>query len=607
MKRHILKFFIILFFFSCSDDEFREVGQTENRAETDLRIQYKRGDQVSDFALNYIKKRTNNTFAVRSAKGSVILSTSSSFAKNSELGTVDTSKEIVVVNETNTKHTFKIINPNESLNTITNLIVVEKGESSYEYFLRYTFTGELPINEFGTVDFSKFNGTIETFNTSGNLIGSMTIENGTITDDQGQLSPCPDDTQNPSDDTNDGSSSGGSDSSAGIPDGNDEQSSNGGNGDPDTSAQFTDSDGDCGLTWSYEQCGCGGGADGHPPSGPGCCQGSPLVIRDCNGTVIAQRNSGNATTIFKRNATDPCGDGDVGVILTDDVLCEMDDTSFNAYYSSKSPFNVDLSDIRRVCDTITLPDPTNEKFMCVYNKLIKSNTFKNLFNDVFGENNENMNVKFELVDNLTHNGGTVNGLATRHNYTLDSNGNITSIDISIKINNSMLTGANARPPMEVAKTIVHECIHAYLYVKILDCSQGTSLTTINNALFEDLINQFFDNNSSCSQPTDQHDFMINYMLPTMTQVLSEIRDDIIPENQRQYIENNDYYNTSQSLNGPLTQSTPFNWPDFYKYTSLMGLQNTAYYNSNIAGNPVQLFLMQRYNVTLRSLSKNCNE
>jgi len=586
MKRHILKFFIVLFFFSCSDDELREGVLTEDQGTTDLRIQYKRGSDVSPFAINYIKEKTNNTFAVSSKKGEIKFSRSSSFSKNNELGTVDTSKEITVVNETNIKHTFKVVNPHAPINTYTNLIVVEKDEKSYEYFLRYTFMGELPINpETRTIDFSRFNGTIETFNTEGNLIGSMTIEDGIVTSDLGQLAPCPDDIQDQNDDTNTGSPSGGSDSSVGIPGGNDEQPS-GGDGNPETSAQFTYSFGGCGLSWSYEQCGCGGGANGHPPSGASCCQGSPLVIRDCNGTIIAQRNLGEATVISKRDGTDPCDDGDVGVILADDVLCEMGNESYNAYYSGKSPFNVDLSAVRRECDTISLPDPSNEKFMCVYNKLANSPTFKHLFTNIFGES-ANLNAKFEIVDVPSATNPNANGTC-QASGTMDSNGNLVNVVMTIKIKRSHVDG-DAR--INVAKTILHECVHAYLKLKKLDSSQGTTLGEINNEDLGELINQY-ENNGEFSAGQHGHEFMFDYMLPSMQQMVSDVRDNLIPQNHRQYVEARNY----QSSSNPVVPNHPWDWNEFYYYFCLRGLHNTNAFASQIAEDPIKNYLYSQYNI-----------
>lgn len=327
--------------FSCSDDEFREVNETNIDVEDDLKAQFKRGADVSAFAINYIKQKTNNTFSVNAQKGEITLS-SASYTKNNQLGTVDTSKEIVVINETNSKHTFKVITPDAPSNTITNLIVVEKGEDSYEYFLRYTFVGEPPLNDDGTVDFSKFNGTIETFNAAGESIGSIAIENGTITNNQGQLAPCPDEPESTDTSTN----TGGSDSSTSIPNGNDEtpDTNGNGNGDPDTSAQFTDSDGNCGVTWSYKPCGCGGDANGHRPSGPDCCEGSPLVINSCNGsvTIYPERSQYFGNRLFKRNGIDPCNDGDVGVILSDEDDCDTSKEDLKKVFPNASDDNLKL-------------------------------------------------------------------------------------------------------------------------------------------------------------------------------------------------------------------------------------------------------------------------
>ncbi|WP_162014347.1 SprT-like domain-containing protein [Kordia algicida OT-1] len=587
-------FALLLFLFSCSNDEFGEAEKTKSHLSTDLRVQYKRGNNVSTSAINYIRERTNNTFRVDTKKGRIKLNNSQSFSKSDELGTVDTSKEIVVVNETNTKHTFKVITPQEPLNTITNLIIVEKGNDSYEYFLKYTFSGELPINEeTGTIDFSKFNGTIETFNASGDLIGSMTIENSIITSDQGQLSPCPDDNQDPNDDddTNAGSNSSGSDSSTGIPnDDTDEDPVNAGNGDPDSSAQFTDPNGDCGLTFSYEQCGCGGDANGHAPqAGYDCCQGSPLVIRDCNGTIIAQRNSGTSTTMFKRNVFDPCDDGDVGVILDDDVLCGMNDENFNAYYSNKSPFNVDLSQVRKHCDSINFPDPANEKFMCIYNKLIKTPLYKNMIENTFGENQSNLHLTFVMVDTLSRSSAGRTDKMPGTNPTRNTQTGIVNLHLRIRISKEYMENYSA---IAVAKTILHETIHSYLMVKHVNCNQGTPIDEIieelNNKSFEELMEYYFNN--ACDGQ-EQHEFMYDKMLPVFRNILSSIRDELIPPAHVEAAELDDTFINESNPNG---DTVAFNWNEFYKYLSLQGLQNTNYFANNILNNPHKYSNYLRY-------------
>jgi len=592
MKNYIISFCLLLFLCSCSDDEFKEIDQSENLLSTQSRVQIKRGSDVSKIAIDFIKTKTNNTFTVSSKKGSVKLNNSILSSKNDEFGTVDTSKEIVVVNEDNTKHTFKVITPSESLNTITNLIVVEKENNSYEYFLKYTFVGEIPRNEeTNTIDFSRFNGSIETFDADGTSIGFMTIESGIVIDDSGQLNPCLDDTSTEptnDDNGNTGSNTGGSDSSVGIPNVDEpNEPLSTGNGDLSQSGQFTDPNNGCGLSWSYLPCGCGGSANGHAPqAGVPCCQGSPLVIRDCNGTIIAQRNSNTSTTIFKRTGFDPCNDGDVGVILDDEELCTMDDESFNAYYSSKSPFTVDMSEVRRYCDTIGIPNAENEKFMCIYNKLIKSPKFKHLFTDVFGES-QNINVTFNIQDQISSNQDT-KAICKIINGTTDGNGNLINLNMEIKIKREHL---NNDSRISVAKSIIHECIHAYLNLKRIDCNQGTNFDELNNKLFGELINEYYD--GICADTQEGHEFMFDYMLPSMQGILSDVRDNFIPESHRQIVE---AYNF-QSQSNPVVPSTPWNWDQFYYYFSLVGLHNTAEFQQQIATDPIKNYIFNRYNVT----------
>lgn len=341
MKK-IITAFCFLFILSCEKDDSIHYEQNHDTG-LNARVQIKQGNDVSKSAINYIRLRTNNYFTVESRKNSVAFSKTSFSSKSSELGIVDTSKEIVVINETNTKHTFKVISPFEE-NSITNLIIVEKENSTYEYFLKYNFIGEIPINEeTKAVDLSRFTGTIETFNSEGDLIGGITVENGVVINNDGQHAPCPDE---PTDDPNDepvdnNNSTGGSDAGTGIPGTGDEPGSMYDNTDSSSGGELVDVNGDCGLSWSYAQCGCGGKANGHPPQdGVSCCQGSPLIITDCNGSVIAQRNA-NTTTMFKRTSLDPCDDGDVGVIIDADD-CNTSKEDLKKVFPNASDDNLEL-------------------------------------------------------------------------------------------------------------------------------------------------------------------------------------------------------------------------------------------------------------------------
>ncbi|MFL0063642.1 hypothetical protein, partial [Tenacibaculum maritimum] len=98
----------------------------------------------------------------------------------------------------------------------------------------------------------------------------------------------------------------------------------------------------------------------------------------------------------------------------------------NFELTKNSPFNVDMA---QVLDSIDLPanDPNkiaNQKFLCIYNKIIKSPKFKSLFTNVFGEHKA-INTKFVIANDFPTNPVTnlqSNGNCRLENYTLTSDG-----------------------------------------------------------------------------------------------------------------------------------------------------------------------------------------
>ncbi|WP_046755265.1 hypothetical protein [Kordia jejudonensis] len=574
---------------ACHNDD---IDTTKNiLAETPQKVQIKKGTEVSKKAIEYIKQKTNNTFSITTQKNSVKLATVSFLSKNTPLGIIDTSKEIVVINETNTKHTFKIIDPNDT-NVVINLIIVETENTIYEYFLKYSFNGSIPYNDEGTaVDFSRFNGTIETFDADGNAIGSITVSEGIVTDDQGQFAPCPDEPVDDTSNTNDepsGGTTSSSSTSAGIPgsdtNGTDTSTDNTGNG-----GWFASSDNDdCGLRWSYADCGCGiQYANGHSPSGHACCNGSALVVTDCNGIHVAQRNVSNSSLYVKRNPTDPCDDGDVGVILTDDELCNMDIGSFNTYYSSKSPFNVDLSEIRIPCDSITLPTNENKKFLCIYNKLTQLPAFKNLFTNTFGESME-ANVTFKLED-------LPDDKAGRNEADV---GNVRNQVIVLNKNHF----SGDKHPLTNAQTIIHECVHAYLKVKAYECSSGTSVVGLNNQELDELLNQF--DYGCLSTAVNEHSLMFDILVPYMQQILNDIQPDLVATEDQSYFYNfywdvsSDepeqwHWENEQDAQGNLLEGCLF-------YMTLSGLEQANAFNQEITSDERHEFLFNKYNTLINN-------
>lgn len=277
------------------------------------------------------------------------------------------------------------------------------------------------------------------------------------------------------------------------------------------------------------------------------------------------------------------------------AICSGDEVDFEE--SFKSPFLVDLELVR---PSILDPEPEKVKFMCIYNKLIKSPKFKKLFVDTFGES-ESLHVKFELTnEGMEGVGGTTSGTKK---YV---NGTVVGLDLLIKIKKSNLDSSspNAKTPINIARDILHECIHAFLITKMYNCDTGTSLEQINDMLLSELINEYYD--GACIDEEEQHEFMFDYLLPVMEQILHEIKDDMIPLAQQEYLESNDYYDTSNP-NNTLTDSHPFDFNLFFYYMSIEGLHQTQSVIDFFASNQTQKYLYDKYRTEANNLSKNCNE
>ncbi|MFL0152764.1 hypothetical protein V2632_15970, partial [Tenacibaculum maritimum] len=275
----------------------------------------------------------------------------------------------------------------------------------------------------------------------------------------------------------------------------------------------------------------------------------------------------------------------------------------NFELTKNSPFNVDMA---QVLDSIDLPanDPNkiaNQKFLCIYNKIIKSPKFKSLFTNVFGEHKA-INAKFVIANDFPTNPVTnlqSNGNCRLENYTLTSDGSIKAANVLIKINQNKLTTGNTREISSIlmAKTIIHESIHAFLSVKVKDCNIGITIDQLNNLEFEELIKEYYD--GTCATGQEQHQFMFDYLEPILSEILTDIRDDVIPASQIRRMDSETLY-----VNGI---STPFNWDDFFFNLSLEGLHNTEAFENEIKSDIVKNEKFEKYiGIFAVRFSKNCN-
>ena len=235
--------------------------------------------------------------------------------------------------------------------------------------------------------------------------------------------------------------------------------------------------------------------------------------------------------------------------------------------SSKSPGNIDLS---RVTPDPNNPDELNKqlkiKFLCVYNKLIKSPEFKRLFLDMFGENTR-PNLIFEIADLP----GDANGGRVGETTILTNN----PLNNTIKIDSNLLENGNT---MNILQVILHECIHSFLNIKLADPNIGITIPALNNMEVSQCINEYYN---GFNAPQNQHDFIFTYMMNTMQTIFSEVKNLLISPEENVEIENLTLHINQNTT--PITNvSTPWNWNDFYENLSLNGLQNCSAFASEIA-------------------------
>ena len=258
--------------------------------------------------------------------------------------------------------------------------------------------------------------------------------------------------------------------------------------------------------------------------------------------------------------------------------------------SINSPTNIDFSDI----DTST---PEGQKLQCIYQKLIQSQSFKNLIEDTFGGTQTKLNVKFLTQSGLTNSSGDiVNGQCSPTQTVSGNYYNTITINSDILVN-----GLNQLSNIQVAKTVLHELIHAYLNIKYIDCNLGTPLPYLSNTELQNLMNSHFTAFCPINSGQNQHDFMFNEMIPLFQSVFSEIRDLLIPPNHITDAENEPIVNAAGNDTGEI-----FNWNNFYKYLAFDGLHLSNTFIQNIEQNPTEKGKYEGYNYISNQLSKNCN-
>jgi hypothetical protein len=247
--------------------------------------------------------------------------------------------------------------------------------------------------------------------------------------------------------------------------------------------------------------------------------------------------------------------------------------NFDVEASAKSPANIDRSAI----DNNT---PEGQKFNEIYDELKKAPQFKALFIDIFNSDGTRPNVKF-IIEEHVYAGDDpqnpeVNAITdgTNPNFYL------------IKINKQCLIPNTARTQadIEVAKTIAHEAIHAYLYFKISNPEEAINIPGFENMDLPDLLNELKD------VELDQHNFIFDNLAPKLGAILSSLKDVLTTPAQRAIVENMPMYAVANPQSVPIT----WNWNTYFTYLSYQGMEQSEGFKALFPAGSNALYIYNQY-------------
>ncbi|VXC17842.1 exported hypothetical protein [Flavobacterium sp. 9AF] len=265
--------------------------------------------------------------------------------------------------------------------------------------------------------------------------------------------------------------------------------------------------------------------------------------------------------------------------------------TFDIEKSLKSPAYIDFSEIDKTT-------PEGQKLDCIYKKLTNSPEFKRLFEGTFGGDQQKLNIKFKMQANLVDaDGDIVRARCNPEHLNIQAGG--TGNYQEIIYNSDQLAGPDLTSNIYIAKSIIHELIHAYLNVKFLNTANGPSLTFLSDLELEELLEQVFNTNDPLQLGINQHNFMSQHMIPEFQTILSEIITDLIPQSDILVLNNTPI----TDFNGNFIEN--FNFQHFYTSLAYEGLHHTDSYLNNIENNVIELRKHQEYNRHGRNSSQNC--
>ena len=151
------------------------------------------------------------------------------------------------------------------------------------------------------------------------------------------------------------------------------------------------------------------------------------------------------------------------------------------------------------------------------------------------------------------------------------------IDGIITININSNSESMGRPQLEVARTILHEMIHAELIRMIVEAGGYDDLQQFASTYEGDdpfmMIWNFYEQYGTFSDDPNntgwQHEYMANYYIGFIADALTVLGPDLLSPQFQSYV----------SIVTPA--DLPWSWDDFYSYVAWGGLQKTEQFQTDI--------------------------
>ena len=159
---------------------------------------------------------------------------------------------------------------------------------------------------------------------------------------------------------------------------------------------------------------------------------------------------------------------------------------------------------------------------------------------------------------------------------VQANGNtaLSGSTIKAKVTITLNSQSLNRSKLGIARTILHETVHAELYAMIVEANGKDALEAYiaqnpqkeRFQLIWEYINEFPPTTSAAGW---QHEFMADYYLTSMVESMRELSSDLVSDSYKNYI-------AVDSIVYPLNgDAFPWNWNDFYIALSWVGLKKTT--------------------------------